>query len=111
MTRRAGAAMSNLGMSYIDLGKHADALAMQEKALDFKRRAVPENHPDIGDEKFEVFSCALLFVRGWFFDLPRRLATEKSRLDVPSPWKARGCSSDGGKSTKHLSSCVARKPS
>jgi hypothetical protein len=41
--------MGNLGMTYRDLGRHADALAMGEQALEFSRRVLPENHPDIGE--------------------------------------------------------------
>ena len=41
--------MDNLAFTYTALGKHADALAMKEKALEFNRRALPENDPDIGE--------------------------------------------------------------
>ena len=41
--------MSNLAMTYGALGRHADALALQEKVLEFRRRALPEDHPDIGE--------------------------------------------------------------
>ena len=41
--------MSNLAVSYSDLGRHEEALEMQEKTLEFRRRVLPENHPDIGD--------------------------------------------------------------
>ena len=41
--------MSNLAVSYYNLGRHADALAMQERVLEFYRRVLPENHPDIGE--------------------------------------------------------------
>ena len=41
-------AMGNLAVSYGSLGRHQDALVMKEKMLEFLRRALPENHPDIG---------------------------------------------------------------
>ena len=41
--------MGNLAVSYSALGRHADALAMQETVLEFRRRVLPENHPDIGE--------------------------------------------------------------
>ena len=41
--------MSNLASTYRDLGRHTDALAMQERVLDFLRRVLPANHPDIGE--------------------------------------------------------------
>jgi hypothetical protein len=45
--------MGNLAMTYRDLGRHADALAMGEQVLDLWRRVLPANHPDIGE------GCAL----------------------------------------------------
>ena len=49
LTLRAGLAMGNLAMTYRDLGRHADALAMGERVLEFRRRVLPANHPDIGE--------------------------------------------------------------
>jgi hypothetical protein len=43
-----GRGMSNLAAAYSDLGRHQDALVMKEKTLEFRRRVLPENHPDIG---------------------------------------------------------------
>jgi hypothetical protein len=47
--RRAGKAMGNLASTYSDLGRHTDALAMFERMLEFRRRVLPANHPDIGE--------------------------------------------------------------
>ena len=41
--------MNNLAATYSDLGRHADALAMGEQVLEFRRRVLPANHPDIGE--------------------------------------------------------------
>ena len=41
--------MNNLAATYSALGRHADALAMKERVLEFRRRVLPENHPDIGE--------------------------------------------------------------
>ena len=41
--------MSNLAETYKALGRHADALAMGEQALELFRRVLPANHPDIGE--------------------------------------------------------------
>jgi hypothetical protein len=41
--------MSSLASTYNALGMHADALAMFERALEFQRRVLPANHPDIGE--------------------------------------------------------------
>ncbi len=43
-----GAAMGNVALTYSDLGRHQDALSMGEKTLEFRRRVLSENHPDIG---------------------------------------------------------------
>jgi len=43
-----GTAMSNLAITYDALGRHQDALVLKEKTLEFRRRVLPENHPDIG---------------------------------------------------------------
>jgi hypothetical protein len=40
--------MHNLAITYSALGRHQDALVMREKTLEFQRRVLPENHPDIG---------------------------------------------------------------
>jgi hypothetical protein len=41
--------MSNLASTCRDLGRHADAVAMGEQVLEFQRRVLPANHPDIGE--------------------------------------------------------------
>jgi hypothetical protein len=41
--------MGWLASSYSALGRHEDALAMRERVLEFRRRVLPENHPDIGE--------------------------------------------------------------
>jgi hypothetical protein len=41
--------MNNLAATYRALGRHADALAMREEVLEFRRRVLPANHPDIGE--------------------------------------------------------------
>ena len=40
--------MINLATMFSNIGRHEDALVMQEKTLDFQRRVLPENHPNIG---------------------------------------------------------------
>ena len=41
--------MNNLASTYSHLGRHADVLAMRERVLEFYRRVLPEDHPDIGE--------------------------------------------------------------
>ncbi len=43
-----GAAIGNLANTYYALGRHQHALALAVQALEFLRRVLPENHPDIG---------------------------------------------------------------
>ena len=53
--------MGNLANSYSDLGRHKEALAMGESVLEFRRRVLPENHPDIGEGHVRSGdACALL---------------------------------------------------
>ncbi len=40
--------MDNLANTYGALGRHADALVLREKVLEFRRRVLPEDHPDLG---------------------------------------------------------------
>ena len=47
--------MENLAITYSSLGRHQDALALQEKALEMFESA--ENHPRIGVMSLWVFSC------------------------------------------------------
>ena len=41
--------MNNLAGTYRALGRHADALAMNERVLEFRRRVMPADHPSIGE--------------------------------------------------------------
>jgi hypothetical protein len=43
-----GDEMVNIAKTFSALGRHEEALVMQEKGLEFLRRVLPENHPDIG---------------------------------------------------------------
>jgi hypothetical protein len=45
----AGLTMHNLGLIYSALGRHADARAIAERVLEFQRRVLPADHPDIGE--------------------------------------------------------------
>ncbi len=51
-----GASMGNLAAMYSNLGRHQDAVVLQEQTLEFLRRALPENHPDIGISCFNIGS-------------------------------------------------------
>jgi tetratricopeptide (TPR) repeat protein len=46
--------MSNLASTYGDLGRHEDALAMKESALEFRRRVLPPRHPDIAVSLYNI---------------------------------------------------------
>ncbi len=41
--------MGNLAREYSALGRHADAFAMKEMVLEFRRRVLPADHPNIGE--------------------------------------------------------------
>jgi hypothetical protein len=38
-----------LGLVLSEQGRHADVLAMRERVLEFRRRVLPANHPNIGE--------------------------------------------------------------
>ena len=44
-----GSAMYNLSISHVKLERTAEALVLLEKVLEFFRRVLPEDHPDIGE--------------------------------------------------------------
>ena len=48
--------MGNVASTYSALGRHADALAMGEKALEFQRHVRPADHPEIGEGCFEIYA-------------------------------------------------------
>ena len=41
--------MGNLAAMYMKLGRHSHAVVMGERVLEFQRRVLPANHPDIGE--------------------------------------------------------------
>jgi hypothetical protein len=49
LIRLAGVAMSNLAQTYFDLGRHVDALVLQDKVLENFRRALPADNLNIGE--------------------------------------------------------------
>jgi hypothetical protein len=55
--------MGNLASTYSALGRHADALAMEERVLEFRRRVLPADHPHIGEgcEGRDGFACGVAF--------------------------------------------------
>ena len=40
--------MTNLGISYGNVGRHDDSVEIMKQTLDLRRRALPKNHPEIG---------------------------------------------------------------
>ena len=58
--------MNNLGVTYSNLGRHSEALAMGESVLEFRRRVLPADHPDIGEGR--VWGVLLRFSqKSWLF--------------------------------------------
>ena len=72
-----GDAMGNLANTYSALGRHQDALVMKEKALEFRRRVLPENHPHIGISCFNL--CTSCHKVG---DFPRALQFAREALRI-----------------------------
>ena len=101
--------MGNLAASYSDLGRHADALAMKERVLEFSRRVLPENHPDIGEGRVgSGVACGLLIVRGrGLLIVTCRHGHGQSCHVILRPREARGCACDEEKGAGVQASCAA----
>ena len=55
--------MNNFALTYSALGRHADALAMGEQVLEFRRRVLPADHPSIGEgHVWSGAACGLLLI-------------------------------------------------
>ncbi len=52
--------MCSLAWTYSKLGRHEEALAMNERVLETYRRVLPENHPDIGEGRVRRGDCMRL---------------------------------------------------
>ena len=51
--------MGTLAGTYSALGRHSDALGMQESVLEFSHRVLPADHPDIGQgHVWSAAACA-----------------------------------------------------
>jgi hypothetical protein len=46
--------MITLANTYTALARHQDAVALFEKTLEFRRRVLPANHPEIGNTMFVI---------------------------------------------------------
>ena len=101
--------MNNLASTYSDLGRHEDALAMKERVLEFNRRVLPEDHPDIGEGRVgSGVACGLLIVRGrGLLIVTCRHGDEQSCLVILRSREARGCACDAGKGGGVQASCAA----
>ena len=50
--------MHNLALTYDNLKRHQDAVVLGEQTLEFRRRVLPANHPEIGAVRFiSFFGC------------------------------------------------------
>jgi hypothetical protein len=47
--------MGFLAITYSELGRHQEAVIIMEKTLEFQRRVLPENHPQIGVTQLQMF--------------------------------------------------------
>jgi tetratricopeptide (TPR) repeat protein len=72
--------MSNLAATYSALGRHEDALAMGESALEFYRRVLPPNHPDIATS---LYNISFSYERAG--DMRRAVECAREALDI---WRA-----------------------
>ena len=101
--------MGNLAETYSALGRHDDALAMKERVLEFRRRVLPENHPDIGEGRVRSgAACGVLRVRGWgLLTVTCRLGHEQPCRFILRSREARGSACDERKGAGVHASCAA----
>ena len=101
--------MAWIAVTYSALGRHSEALAMQESALEFYRRVLPENHPGIGEGRVgSGAACGVLIVRGrGLLIVTCRHGHEQSCHVILQAREARGCACDEGKGAGVPSSCAA----
>ena len=101
--------MGNIAVSYSKLGMHVDALAMRERVLEFRRRVLPENHPDIGEGRVgSGAACGVLIVRGrGLLIVTCRHGHEQSCHVILQAREALGCACDEGKGAGVQASCAA----
>jgi hypothetical protein len=81
----AGDAMSSLAVYYGKLGRQVDALELQLKVLEMRRRMLPEGHPLIGS------SDVVRLSHGFISDASRRSRDEQFGSCTKRAWKAYGC--------------------
>ncbi len=77
--------MLNLASAYSKLERHADALAMGEEVLEFRRRVLPANDPSIGEGCLGGMRCMRCDNCGGgsvWFDLTCRRGHEQPCYDV-----------------------------
>jgi tetratricopeptide (TPR) repeat protein len=72
--------MANLAATYSDLGRHADALAMNESVLEFRRRVLPPDHPQIA---VSLYNISLSYEQA--SDLSRALVCAREAIAI---WQA-----------------------
>ena len=53
--------MANLASAYAAVGRHEDALSMDERVMEFMCRTLPENHPDKGQRNV-VYAAINIFM-------------------------------------------------
>jgi hypothetical protein len=92
-----------------DQGRHSDALAMQERVLEFYRRVLPENHLDIGEGRVgSCTACGVLIVRRrGLLIVTCRHGHGLACHVILQVREARGCACDAGKGVGVQASCAA----
>ena len=92
-----------------DQGRHSNALVMREKVLEFRRRVLPENHPDIGEGRVgSGAACGVLIVRGrGLLIVTCRHGHGQSCRVILQSREALGCACDAGKGAGVQASCAA----
>ena len=72
--------MGTLAETYGELGRHQDALALREKTLEFRRRVLPENDPEIGVMQMCLLIRRVMLMRSVLGSAMNELAKSYSKL-------------------------------
>ena len=78
------AAMGNLALYYNSIGRHKDALVLEEKVLEFYRRAMPSDDPCLGSMHSAIMTSDLTGVSYFLFKVQQwaTLATHSASSGV-----------------------------
>ncbi len=83
--------MNSLALEYCLLRRDQDALVLQEKVLEGRRRILPADHPDIGDTRMLFDFTSEMVTRGFEMIQTKPCTTLLRRTPPLGGNRRRGC--------------------